>query len=313
MKICEVMEITFLTKKAINYYEEEGLITPEINEENNYRNYKKEDIDRLIEISVLRQLDLPVKNIKEIIGNKEKIKSILENHLNELANETKRLERSKNLLKACLNDFNENDNLSGFTKKLSDLNKALDLDARGREGYIKKQLQRIFPGNFGKMMLLNYSPFLNEKIDTKEKEEAWISLVKYLDEADSINYSEEIIKVYDKMSEEDIKKSESFISKEADRWLNMDEEGFKKERAFLLESFKNMDKNEDLKSAYKITNSIDKSLKKEMKKIDYYNNFNENLKILSEKYKKYTEIRNDFFKTLNVEIDDEGNVTIKNP
>ena len=64
MKISEVMEITRLTKKAINYYEEEGLIKPDVNPENNYREYSQSNVDELVQISVLRQLDVSVKLIR---------------------------------------------------------------------------------------------------------------------------------------------------------------------------------------------------------------------------------------------------------
>lgn len=80
MKISEVMKITKLTKRAINCYEEEGLIKPDINPDNNYREYSWNEVDGLIQISALRQLDVPVLEIKYIISNPNLIRDRHEQH-----------------------------------------------------------------------------------------------------------------------------------------------------------------------------------------------------------------------------------------
>ena len=53
MRINEVMKETGLTKKAIYYYENEGLIKPQKDPENNYRNYTEEEVRKLIIINIL--------------------------------------------------------------------------------------------------------------------------------------------------------------------------------------------------------------------------------------------------------------------
>lgn len=47
--------------------------------------------------------------------------------------------------------------------------------------YMKKELERIFPSGFGKLMAVMYGPFLDEPIDTKEKEESWTGFVKHFE------------------------------------------------------------------------------------------------------------------------------------
>lgn len=47
MKIKEVCERTGLTRRAVRFYEEKGLISPEIREENEYRDYTETDVCRL--------------------------------------------------------------------------------------------------------------------------------------------------------------------------------------------------------------------------------------------------------------------------
>lgn len=63
MKRNEVEKITGLTRKAILYYEDKGLIRPH-KEENNYRSYSEEDVDRLLQISIYRKLGLNISEIK---------------------------------------------------------------------------------------------------------------------------------------------------------------------------------------------------------------------------------------------------------
>lgn len=66
MLINEVCKITGLTKKAIEYYMEKGLIAPRI-EENGYRRFDSEDVARLKEISVLRKLGLSIPEIRSVL------------------------------------------------------------------------------------------------------------------------------------------------------------------------------------------------------------------------------------------------------
>ena len=54
MNIKVVSEKTGLTKKAIKYYESEGLISPLKNSDNNYREYTDNDIVKLNLIGALR-------------------------------------------------------------------------------------------------------------------------------------------------------------------------------------------------------------------------------------------------------------------
>lgn len=71
MYINEVNKKCSLTKKAIDYYEKQGLVHNKI-EKNGYRNYSNEDISLLNEIAVLRKLGLGVQEIKKIIVSSNK-------------------------------------------------------------------------------------------------------------------------------------------------------------------------------------------------------------------------------------------------
>ena len=63
MKRNDAQKKTGLTRKALEYYEEQGLVMP-LREENGYRRYSEKDIDKLNEISLYRKMGLSVSEIK---------------------------------------------------------------------------------------------------------------------------------------------------------------------------------------------------------------------------------------------------------
>ena len=66
-----------VTKKTLIYYENEGLVKP-TRDNNNYRNYSQEDISRIKFILLLREMDVNIEVIKQIINEKKSIRDILE-------------------------------------------------------------------------------------------------------------------------------------------------------------------------------------------------------------------------------------------
>ena len=66
MKINEVETRVGITKKNIRFYEEKGLLNPERNSENGYREYSDEDVAMLQKIKLLRQLSIPIEEILKL-------------------------------------------------------------------------------------------------------------------------------------------------------------------------------------------------------------------------------------------------------
>ena len=76
MLINEVRKRCKLTKKAIEYYEEQGLICPKVME-NGYRAFSEDDVAYLSKIAILRGLGLSVSDIKSVLT--EDCYSIMQN------------------------------------------------------------------------------------------------------------------------------------------------------------------------------------------------------------------------------------------
>lgn len=66
MKINQVEELVGITKKNIRFYEEQGLISPARNPENGYREYSLKDVEELNKIKLLRQLEIPIEQIRNM-------------------------------------------------------------------------------------------------------------------------------------------------------------------------------------------------------------------------------------------------------
>ncbi|HEY5589403.1 MAG TPA: MerR family transcriptional regulator [Paludibacter sp.] len=187
MKINEVMKETGLTKKAIYYYEEAGLIKPRKEEESNYRIYTVEDINRLIAIHTLRKLDFSIKDIQLVLSVKKNFTQAIKKQLGFFNCEIERLNKSKVVLE---NFIEQGKGLNIDDLKL--LAQHLEDGSKNIPGYMQKELDRILPGNLGKMFAIHYGQFLDEPLDTKEKEKAWLDLISLLDSQEDVQYPDDI-------------------------------------------------------------------------------------------------------------------------
>ncbi|BAN61718.1 MerR family transcriptional regulator [Streptococcus anginosus] len=95
----EIQNKTGLTRKAIEYYEEKGLIKP-LKLENGYRDYSDEDMKILSKISLFRKVGLSISEIKECLSsNGNSLSSILRRKQHQLDIEQKRKEVIKLIVK----------------------------------------------------------------------------------------------------------------------------------------------------------------------------------------------------------------------
>ena len=66
MRLNEVVKKVDLSKRAVKYYEEKGLLKVK-KDSNGYRNYTSEDIETLETISFYRKLGIGIKEIKVLL------------------------------------------------------------------------------------------------------------------------------------------------------------------------------------------------------------------------------------------------------
>ena len=91
MKINEVEAAVGVTKKNILFYEEEGLITPSREPGNGYRSYSQADVERLRRIKLLRKLDVPLADIREMLEGRKTLAEGMAQQLERLSTRRKDL------------------------------------------------------------------------------------------------------------------------------------------------------------------------------------------------------------------------------
>ena len=81
MQIQQVEKQTGLTAQSIRFYEREGLILPERNPENRYRNYSESDVRRLQTIVFCRSMGIPISAIRRLLNGELSLQTCVEDAL----------------------------------------------------------------------------------------------------------------------------------------------------------------------------------------------------------------------------------------
>jgi DNA-binding transcriptional MerR regulator len=90
----QLSKMAGITPRTLHYYDQIGLLKPSRVGENGYRYYGEEALLRLQQILLYRQLDLPLEDIKSIMGRRDfDVLSALESHKQELRKRIAQLER----------------------------------------------------------------------------------------------------------------------------------------------------------------------------------------------------------------------------
>lgn len=125
MFINEVQHITKLSKKSIRYYEENGLLTPKRSKENSYRVYDEEDIQKLKVIKFLRELNVPIRDLKLLNEKKITLQDCMKDRIKKIESEE---EEYKKIKEMCLeisksNDTFEQIDITKYWEQINVLNK----------------------------------------------------------------------------------------------------------------------------------------------------------------------------------------------
>lgn len=159
MRLNEVIKQVDLSKRAIKFYEEKGLLKTK-RDGNGYRNYTDKDISLLKEISSYRKMGIGLSDIKEILNDKSVLKQIL-------IEKKKEITISQNELEA-LEKFIENNNIE-------ELYDSVDYKT------LADAIQNSIPGFYGYYFLNHFLPYLQIRIQTKEQQEAYNRLIEFWD------------------------------------------------------------------------------------------------------------------------------------
>lgn len=175
MLIGDVCRETGLTRKAVEYYIEQGLLAPHA-QENGYRVFGLEDTERLKKIAALRALNVGTAHIREILsGSGDALRSAA----HEAALMAQDADTKRALLERLANGASYEE-LAG------------DIAALESKRTILQKLLDAFPGYYGQAFSLHFAAFLNEPIATQAQKQAYDTIVDYLDNARSFTLPEDL-------------------------------------------------------------------------------------------------------------------------
>ena len=97
MLINEVESVVGLSKKSIRYYEENGLLSPKRNQENDYRIYGDEDILKLKRIKFLRELDVSIRELKMLNSCEFTLEECLKSRIEKIEMKEENYQKIKNM------------------------------------------------------------------------------------------------------------------------------------------------------------------------------------------------------------------------
>ncbi len=125
MKINQVEELVGITKKNIRFYEEQGLICPDRNRENGYREYSLQDVELLNKIKLLRRLDVPIEEIRKLQHGEVNMQDCLDRHISHFTHRQHELDIMKDMCREIIdaNEQFENLNADSYLEDMKALEK----------------------------------------------------------------------------------------------------------------------------------------------------------------------------------------------
>ena len=123
MKIYQVEELVGITKKNIRFYEDKGLLNPDRNPENDYREYSLADVRTLEKIKLFRKLSVPIEEIKLLQNGKMSVSQCMSAQIERIEKEQQNAQVMKELcnrLKDEAADINSLD-ASNYLKEMEKL------------------------------------------------------------------------------------------------------------------------------------------------------------------------------------------------
>lgn len=291
MLLNEIVKEVGMTKRAIKYYEEKGLLSVK-KDNNGYRNYTKEDVETLKKISIYRKLGICIDDIKKLLETNDK-RILLDVYHQKL--QEKQMQESE--LEA-LKDFIDN----GDPDKANEL---LDYET------IENAIESMLPEEeWADYLISHFKPFLNVKIKTSEQKQALNNILEYCE--NTTLKTPFMMKLGIKLSGGIVKETRT-ADEMISYYRDMSEEEYERLKDGVLKGAK-------LKSGilkYHPSYVAQRKMMKEYQDKGYNDIFIPNLMILSPKYGEYKRaldsINDRICRELGLHYDSNFNLVIRKP
>ena len=272
MLINELAKSCNITKKAVQYYVEQGLLNPVILE-NGYREFSEDDADKLERIVLYRKLDLSITEIKAVFENVDAINGILHQRTLELEKEKIKQEYLKRIAAG---------------EDIQSLEKAIHtLDA---DTVIIRRLMAMFPSYYGKYISLNFSRYLTGKVETKDQRKAFEEIIEFFDNAPDLELPEDLKQYLDEYlefysGEQGTEQINKILENQKKAYQDIDE--FVEKNKEILDTYQQFKKSEEYKQTpgYRLM----EIMKEFCQTTGYYDKFIPAMRRLSPLYNEYYE------------------------
>lgn len=184
MLINEAARKCGITKKAVQYYVEQGLVDPKVLE-NGYRDFSEEDTKVLKRVVLYRKLGLSIREIRRVLEDRGEISGIFYQRELELEQEKVKQEWLKRLA------------AGGAIEDLEP-----EIDPLSSNTIIIQKLGELFPGYYGKIIRLHFSRYLTGKVETEEQKKAFHQIIEFFDRVPEIRLPDDLREYLDACMEE---------------------------------------------------------------------------------------------------------------
>ena len=269
MLIHEVAKSCDLTQKAVEYYVEQGLVCPCVLE-NGYRDFSKQDAERLKQIALYRKLGFSILEIKEVMASPEKLKSIF--YQKTLAFEQEKVKQD--ILQRLCNG----ESLEELEPEINQIN---------AKTIIRKKLMDLFPSYYGKFISLNFARYLTGKIETKEQMEAFQEIIDFFDNVPDMEIPKDLQEYLDTYLERYANEEiiNNILQARDKNMENIDE--FVRKNKEALDQYKEYRKTEEFQNSP--ANRVMELMKQICSTNGYYDKFIPAMRKLSPLYNEYYE------------------------
>lgn len=266
MQMKEVQAQLDISRRALQHYEEKGLIKVK-RDENGYRNYTQEDVDILRKILIYRKLGIDIKTIATLLEKEDHtlLKNLLKQHKQEQQEQQKELE--------ALETYIKDGDIIGFEQVLRYQSLAL-------------RFQEMLPGPVGDFFMGHFQPYLQLGTLTEEQERAYQTMVSFFDHVELkiplfLRFSFAITK---KLQKGNLAKTMDRVLQETMRLCQMDEASYEKEKEKIR---KNVKLQQNILVRYHPAMISKRKFLKNLQDCGYNDILIPNMKVLSPMYREY--------------------------
>ena len=150
MNTKQAEELTGISRQNIRYYERQGLLEPARETGNAYRDYSEEDIRRLKLIKMLRMLDMPLKEIENVLKEEIPLKEAVARQQENLLKQQKQLQAAIEVCTSIHKDQSDQVDVDAYLEKMETMSRNGSIFAKIADDYKRvamEEQQRRFSFN----------------------------------------------------------------------------------------------------------------------------------------------------------------------